>query len=120
MSALEVLHLAFQVGVVVSLWLVAARIRGIGADDDARPSRPLPQAAHEFIHEGSRPMTLSDNQRRRHGLALVRRTIASGKYTKKDVSRWEDEFGTETVQELLPEDSKTTTSSSFTSSKSKE
>lgn len=62
-------------------------------------------------------MSLSDNQLRKHGLSHVRRTIASGDYSKKDVTAWEKEFGADAVQELLPEKK---SSSSSTSSKSKE
>lgn len=63
-------------------------------------------------------MTLSANQRRRHGLALVRRVIASGKYKKSDVKRWEDEFGADAIAPLLP--AKKASKSTSSKSESKE
>lgn len=65
-------------------------------------------------------MTLSANQRRRHGLALVRRVIASGKYTKKDVTRWENEFGADAIAPLLPAKASKSASSKSDKSESKE
>lgn len=117
MTAVEILPLAFELGAVVCLGLIAARLRRLHHLD---APRPLPQPTTDPTYTKDRPMSMSANERRRHGLALVRRTIASGKYSKRDIARWEDEFGAEAVQDLLPEDSKSATPSSSTSSKSKE
>lgn len=44
-------------------------------------------------------MSMSENELRRRGLNFVRRQIAAGKATKKDVEQWTEELGPE-VQEI--------------------
>lgn len=118
MIGFDVVDLGVEAAALAVLCFIAMRLRADGAAAAAQTPDPTPPISEP--EERTRTMSLSQNERRRHGLALVRRTIASGKYSKKDVARWEDEFGAETVQGLLPEDSKSAPSSSSTSSKSKE
>ena len=56
-------------------------------------------------------MTLAAGSRRRHGLAHVRRAVASGNFTEADVERWTEELGDVVagiVKELAPKKATTT------------
>lgn len=62
------------------------------------PAQPTPDTE-------DRPMSMSDQQLRTLGLNHVRRRIAAGDYTEKDIERWTDELGSE-VREMVPKPKK--------------
>lgn len=104
--------LVLDIAAVALLVFIAQRVHGLSPGAAPSPTDPKPS-------ERIRPMSLSDQERHRHGLALVRRTIASGKHTKADVARWKEEFGPKPIAELL-EDAKPEPSPPSSGPKSKE
>lgn len=98
MSALSLLGLALDAAAVAALWLIAARLTAL-------PLAPPSHATTSTTEppERNRTMSLSDNERRRHALAHIRRQVAAGRIDEK---RWKKEFegdevGLRQLQEIL-------------------